>query len=218
MRHGEATYFESDGRPLRPDIVELASEGIDQAVAAGKALTGAGIDRVITSGLPRTVQTAEIVLAQLSNRPEIESWPELRELRPGRLRDIPDDELETEFLRSIRGIVPESARFLRGESICELLDRVQPAMDRLLNESTWACALMVLHGGVNRAILSRALLGGRGFRGNLAQSPGCINLIEIGEQWTVQLMNWCPYDPIQGNGRLDTMEELLEQYRRYRRI
>jgi probable phosphoglycerate mutase len=49
-----------------------------------------------------------------------------------------------------------------------------------------------MHGGVNRAILSYALTGQRLFLGNLAQTGGCINALDVGEapnDWVVRLMN-----------------------------
>src|SRR6185312_7444342 len=49
-----------DGRPLRPDDVPLTEEGIEQARAAGEALVSVRFDRVVTSGLPRTEETARI--------------------------------------------------------------------------------------------------------------------------------------------------------------
>ena len=124
---------------------------------------------MITSGLPRTVETARIVAPDL----EPEAWPDLRELETGRLADIPEDELEHAFIHAFRDVVPEDARFLGGETIGSLL-RPRPARARpaARGEPDWDIVLAVLHGGVNRAILSRALTGGRAFLGNLEQSPG----------------------------------------------
>src|SRR5438270_395343 len=85
-------------------------------------------------------------------RREPERGPELRELRGGLLREIPEDALEEAFLACFRGVVPEATRFLGGESIGELLDRALPALDRLLADRSWDTVLAVLHGGVNRAI------------------------------------------------------------------
>ena len=104
MRHARVAYFE-DGRPLRPDLVPLTDEGLEQARAAATVLDGVGFDRVITSGLPRTLETAGIV----APNKEPESWPELREIESGRLGDIPDDELERAFVETWRGVVPEAA-------------------------------------------------------------------------------------------------------------
>lgn len=132
MRHARVAYFE-DGRPLRPEDVPLTPEGREEARAAAALLEGIQIDRLITSGLPRTLETARIVAPEIE--PEI--WPELREIEPGQLRDIPDDELERTFLSTWDGVVPGEARFLGGETIGSLLDRVLPAVERLLADSDW---------------------------------------------------------------------------------
>ena len=63
MRHGEVDYFDEHGRPQRPEAVPLNGPGREQARAAGLALAEVAIDRAITSGLPRSEQTANLVLA-----------------------------------------------------------------------------------------------------------------------------------------------------------
>ena len=208
MRHAQVAYFE-DGRPLRPDLVPLTEAGRDQARAARELLAGIDFDRVITSGLTRTVETARIVAPDQ----EPESWPELREIESGRLGEIPEDELEAAFLGAWRDVVPEDTPFLGGETIRSLLDRVLPAVDRLLADSQWDVVLLVLHGGVNRAILSYALTGGRALLGNLEQSPACLNVLDIGDDWVVRAVNHTPYDPTHLRGRLRTMEELWQEFR-----
>ena len=207
MRHGAVSYFE-DGRPVRPEDVPLTVAGRDQAYAAAAVLRGIDLDRVITSGLPRTDETARIVEPDT----EPEPWPDLRELETGRLADIPEDELERTFTHAFKDVVPEEARFLGGETIGSLFDRVLPALDRLLAED-WDIALAVLHGGVNRAILSRALTGGRTFLGNLEQAPACINVLDVGDDWIVRAVNVTPYDLPHLAGRTTTMEELWQQFR-----
>ena len=208
MRHAEVAYFE-DGRPLHPESVPLTEEGRAQARAAAEALAGVRFDRVVTSGLPRTLETARIVAPDV----EPESWPELQELRAARLEDIPEEELESAFVNAFRDVVPEEARFLGGESIGELFDRVLPALERLLADRGWDVVLAVLHGGVNRAILSHALTGRRLFLGNLEQAPGCINVLDVGDGWVVRAVGLAPYDPIHARGRTTTMEELWTQFR-----
>ena len=208
MRHARVAYFE-DGRPLRPEDVPLTPEGREEARAAAALLEGIRIDRVITSGLPRTLETAHIVAPEIE--PEI--WPELREIEPGQLRDIPDDELERTFLSTWDGVVPGEARFLGGETIGSLLDRVLPAVERLLADSDWDVVLAVLHGGVNRAILSYALTGERALLGNLEQSPGCVNVLDVGDDWVVRAVNTTPLDLTHRRSRLRTMEELWAEFR-----
>jgi broad specificity phosphatase PhoE len=208
MRHAEVAYFE-DGRPLHPDGVPLTDEGRRQAAAAADALASVAFDRVLASGLRRTLETARIVAPQT----EPESWPELQELRAARLEDIPEDELEHAFVNAFKDVVPEEARFLGGESIGELYDRVLPALERLLADPGWDVLLAVLHGGVNRAILSFALTGGRLYLGNLEQAPACINVLDVGEDWVVRAVGVTPYDPVHLGGRATTMEELWTQFR-----
>jgi probable phosphoglycerate mutase len=144
---------------------------------------------------------------------EPEAWPELREIESGRLGEIPEDQLEAVFTGAWRDVVPEDTPFLGGETIRSLLDRVLPAVDRLLADGEWDVVLLVLHGAVNRAILSHALTGGRAFLGNLEQSPACINVLDVGDDWVVRAVNHTPYDPAHLRNRLRTMEELWAEFR-----
>jgi broad specificity phosphatase PhoE len=209
MRHGRVAYFE-DGRPLHPDGVPLTDEGRAQAEAARDLLAGVAIDRVITSGLPRTLETARLVAPGI----EPEEWPELREIESGRLGDIREDQLESAFLNAWRDVVPEETPFLGGETIGSLLDRVLPALQRLLADPEWDVVLAVLHGAVNRAILSYALTSGRIFLGNLEQASGCINVLDVGDDdWVVRAVGITPLDLAHRGRRLRTMEELWYEFR-----
>ena len=209
MRHGEVAYFAADGRPLPEDDVGLTEEGRRQAAAARDLLAEVTIDRVVTSGLRRTTETAALVAPGA----DAESWPELRELRGDRLAAIPEDELEDAFVHAFRGVVPLERRFLGGETIGELFDRVLPALERLLADE-WDTALAVLHGGVNRAIISWALTGERIYLGPFEQAAGCVNVLDVGaSEWIVRAVNHSPLDPAHTATRLTVMERYWNQYR-----
>jgi broad specificity phosphatase PhoE len=221
MRHGSVTYFDNAGTPLPPDLVPLNPHGRDQALAAGGvfATENTRFDRVIVSGLPRTVETANLVLRATGQAIDLEHWPDLEELRGGKLAAIADEDLRSAFLGAFEGVVPEHKQFLGGETIGQLLDRVLPAIARLRSDTSWNTVLLVLHGGVNRAILSHALTGGRAFFGNLAQTAGCINALDVGEppsDWVVRISNYAPPSALQNDTRNTTMEVLLEQYKKFR--
>ena len=221
MRHGNVTYFDEAGKPILPEAVPLNEQGRAQAVAAGQVFAADGVrfDRVIVSGLPRTVETAMGVLAQTGQDIALETWPELVEIRGGKLASIANARLQEAFTGAFEGVVPEDKRFLNGESIAELMDRVHPALDRLRAADDWDTALLVLHGGVNRAILSLALTGQRLFLGNLAQTAGCINALDVGAapaDWVVRFVNHAPPSVLQDDTRSTTMEILHEQYRKFR--
>lgn len=213
LRHAEVSYLSPGGRPVRPEQAALTARGEAQARALGGLLSGVAFDRVITSGLPRTLETVRRILEGRRDAPAVESWPEFAELRPGKLRDLPPGGLEKSLLGAFRGAVPESTAFLGGETVGELFDRVLPALARLQGEKKWDCALLVLHGAVNRALLSWALTGTRTFLGHIEQSPGCINILDVDAEWVVQTVNFRPDDPLFLDGRQTTMEKLNAELR-----
>ncbi|CUI09213.1 histidine phosphatase family protein [Massilia antarctica] len=218
MRHGSVTYFDASGKPFLPETVPLNEQGCAQASAAGRAFAAEGIqfDRVIVSGLPRTVETATRVLAATGQGIDIEIWPEFEEIRGGRLSTIADADLKEAFTGAFDGMAGEDKRFLGGESVGQLMDRIHPAVARLRGQDDWDTALLVLHGGVNCAILSLALTGQRMFLGGLAQTAGCINALDVGDgeaDWVVRFVNYSPPAPLQTETRCTTMEQLYEQYR-----
>ncbi len=223
MRHGSVTYFDSTGKPVLPEMVPLNEQGRLQATAAGRVFSEAGIrfDRVIVSGLPRTVETAGRVLTETGQQIDIEHWPEFVEIRGGKLAAIPDTELKEAFTGAFEGVPAEDKRFLGGETVGELMDRIHPGIDKLRADRAWDTVLLVLHGGVNRAILSYALTGQRLFLGNLAQTAGCLNVLDVGEaptDWVVRVVNYSPPSQLQAESRGTTMEALFHQYRRSRGI
>ena len=209
MRHGAVAYFDDDGRPVAPDDVPLTDEGREQAVATRELLQEERIDRVISSGLPRTAETAALV----APGHEVETWPELREIMGARFSSIPPAELEEAFVHAFRGVVPNDKRFIGGETIGELFDRVLPALERLVEDETWDTALVVAHGAVNRAVLSYALTGERMFLGRFEQAPGCLNVLDVGDEWVVRAVNVAPRDLVHRSTRLTQMEQYWLQYR-----
>ena len=205
MRHGDVSYVDEAGAPVKPEDVPLTPRGREQAAAARDALADVEFDLVVASDLPRTRETAEIVVPGK----DIELWPELAEWRGGRLDAIPPDELEAAFVGALQ-VRDEAQRFLGGESLGEALDRVHPALERLLARD-WHTALAVLHGGVNRIVISYALSGDRTYFGTFEQAPACINVLDLGDDgWIVRTVNYVPYDPLHP-ARTTTMEHLWEQ-------
>lgn len=212
LRHADVSYFEKDGTPVKPQTVQLTDQGREQAEAAFRALLKARFDRVVTSGLPRTVETARIVMGNRELR--VEKEPAFEEIRPGRLSEIPREEAERAFTRAF---TPDPrSRFLNGETFESLERRVLPAWDRLIFEPGWGGLLLVAHGGVNRVILSRALGAGREVYPRIEQDACCINVIDVdvsegtpGEpRYIVRAINLTPYNMMK-EGIVDTTMEAL---------
>jgi broad specificity phosphatase PhoE len=222
MRHGAVAYFPDSG-VADPDAVPLTDEGCAQAVTAGRALRGVAFDRVVTSGMYRAEQTARLVLDEAGGaHPEPEAWPDLREFHPGSPHAVPDDELYESFTLAFRG--PEQpdreASYLGGETVGAMLDRVNAALDRLLADD-WSTALLVLHGGVNRAILSRALIGRGTYLGHLEQTTCCVNVLDLDHGpsetvWQVRAVNVLAHEPVPTGARISTVEQLVIEYRALR--
>ena len=127
----------------------------------------------------------------------------------------PAEEVQAMMTAAFRGVVPPEARFLGGETIGALVERAAAEIDAIVADADWDVALLVLHGGVNRAILSRALTGERVFIGGFEQAPGCIDVLDVGPdgEWIVRAVNHIPYDHAHvAAPRLTTMEQLWEEY------
>lgn len=217
MRHGEVDYFDAQGRAFRPETVPLNAEGRRQAEAAGQALAEVPLDRVLTSGLRRSVETA--ALATSGRNLPIESRAELREIEPGRLNEwaaAPPAEVEQAFLGALTHGVQRESRFFGGETFGALLDRVGPCFQALLAETGWQHLLIVAHGVVNRVILSTALGADLAGLAALEQDPGCINLLDVDDsgRCLVRLVNHTPLDPLKRSLHLTTLEQLYHQYLR----
>jgi broad specificity phosphatase PhoE len=207
MRHAQVRYF----RGAHASDVRLTEVGRAQAEAASAALARIRFDRVITSGLARTLETAGIVAPDAP----AERNPELREIESGDIRGLAPEVVQEMMTAAFRGTVPLDTRFLGGETIGALLDRVLPELDALLADGGWDVVLLVLHGGVNRAILSRAATGERVFLGGFEQSPGCINVLDVDAEgaFVVRAVNHTPYDAVHAAApRLTTMEQLWQEY------
>ena len=207
MRHAQVRYFQGE----HPHEVLLTEEGRTQAAAAAEALRDVRFDRVITSGLPRTLETARAIAPDV----EPEHNHALREIESGELRGLEPDVVQEMMTVAFRGVVPLDTQFLGGETIGELFDRVLPELDALLADDDWDVALLVLHGAVNRAILSRALTGGRTFLGAFEQAPACINVLDVDGDgnYIVRAVGYTPYDPVSLRApRQTTMEGLWQEY------
>ena len=189
MRHGEAAYVSPEGIVTDdPRNVPLTATGVQQAQVQGKVLADVKMDRIICSGLPRTVETATQVLAQtnVEQPTDLEIIPELEEIhgmKGDRQWPPANGESTAEVLADIanpwaNGAHPE-ATFLGGEPFADFGERVATQWEHILGDSTWQTLLLVLHGGVNRMIFNHAI--GLSWRGDLCieQDNCCINIIDV---------------------------------------
>lgn len=177
MRHGQVSYFDSDGRAVNPDLVELTDAGRAQAQAMATLLAEIEFDRVGWTGLLRTRQTAELVLAGRAALP-LEELPRFREIRPGVLRGLARDRLEAEYAYGLERAAEADASFAGGDLYADFYGRVTSALEALLLEPGWSRMLLVAHDAVNRALLAWTANAGLAGLAAFEQDPGCLNILD----------------------------------------
>lgn len=217
MRHASVTYFDEQGQPLDPRQVPLNAAGRDQAAAAAAWLADVPFDRAICSGLPRTEQTARAVLG-IRELP-LQFDERLKEVRAGRLREVPAPLRERAIAFAYDGCEEPDACFIGGEAWSAFADRVLTTWAECLAQPDWTELLLVAHDAVNRVILSHIVGGGLHSLKAFEQDPACINIIETDQsadgapRCLLRAVNLAAYDPIRAAQRLTVMEQVWAHYR-----
>ena len=182
MRHGFVDYTSEEVRRTRdPKRAELTAQGREEARAAGVALSDVHFDRAIYSGLRRTRQTAEIVLAEHPNAPELEVDTKFEELRSGQYIDFHSAEhLAATMTFTFENAGEPDATFLPGgERFADAWVRIETGLHNMLHTPGWACALIVAHEVVNRMVLANVIGAPLGACSGFEQDTGCINILDF---------------------------------------
>ena len=212
LRHAEAAY-ESLGPSGDPRLVPLTPHGREQAAGMAKLLADTAFDRAVCSGLPRTRETAEIVLG--NRELPLESVPELEEVRLGaRSPWEAGKDLPQALAYAMWSAKQPDGTFLGGERFSALWERVILALEGLLAPPSWSRLLLVCHGAVNRVILSWALAADRHSMPNMEQDSCCLNVIDLDIdaetdevlRTVVRTLNLTPYDLPKNDQVLTTLE------------
>lgn len=218
MRHGEVRYFDADGSPVHPKFVDLTERGRAQAASSGALLADVPFDRALSTGLPRTMQTAKAVLA--GRTIELEEIPALKEIHSGRNAGKTLDEVEADFVYGMDKAHQPGARFAGGDLFQEFYDRVTSAFEALLLEPGWRNLLLVAHDGTNRMLPSWASYGGLASARAFEQDPGCLNVIDADvengaiSRRLVKLTNLTPTNHSKLGNHLTSMEQVFDYRRR----
>ena len=218
MRHAEAQYVQPDGTRA-PDsrVVPLTERGRKEAAAMGALLADVAFDRAICSGLPRTRETAAIVLGDRNL--DVAIVPELEEIRGGdpiaRAKLSPVDYAYAMFQAGEPG-----ACYAAGEPFADFVGRVVPAFTKITSDPSWTTLLLVAHGGVNRAILTDITSATLAAFGAFEQDSACLNLIDVDTcldtgavlRRVLRGVNITADDPFKKNRRLTSMEGMAKRF------
>ena len=220
LRHGEAAYVAENGAVTDdPRNVPLTATGRIQARKQSAILASVEFDKAICSGLPRTRETAKLVLAY-RDHPALEVIPELEEIHGG---DGPDKATDMRaWLAHVAnpwagGDHPE-AKFLGGERFTDFAARVVPAFDAIIADRSWRTLLLVLHGAVNRMIFNHVLgLSWQG-RVSIEQDNCCINVIDVdsdpdgkASRYLIRAVNLTSYDLNKSSVHLTNLEQTAQR-------
>jgi broad specificity phosphatase PhoE len=161
VRHGE-----SEGNAARIFTGQtdspLTARGRQQAETVAEELAKIKFDRIVSSDLSRTRDTADVIAKR--HRVRVEVVPELREIDVGDRTGKTFDETRGLPNWSDDGFVAWPG----GETLDQVLARTLGAIDRLIRESPGKTILVVGHGGINRILLSHFL----GILPKLDRTPG----------------------------------------------
>ncbi len=221
MRHGHVDYF--NAAMSDPRQVPLTEEGREQAAAAAEALKHISFDIAVYSGLPRTRETAEIVLAAQDRPPALQSCEGLEELKSGWIKAKSREELAARLAYSFDAAGENGATFLEdGETFDGAQKRVVASLQSLILEASWKTALIVAHEGVNRIALGWACGGGLATISAFEQDLGCVNLLDFDvtpasgrdelqiERALIKALNVTPYDFVKQGLSRTSLEHLFD--------
>ena len=182
MRHGFVDYTSEEVRRTRdPSVARLTPQGEEEARAAGVALSEVHFDLAVCSGLTRTRQTAEIVLAEHPDAPVLEDEKRFEELRSGQYINFRSAEhLAATMTFMFEQAGEPDAEFLPGgEKFADAMVRIMDGLSDLLTRPGWATALVVAHEVVNRMVLASVIGAPLGASAGFEQDTGCINIIDF---------------------------------------
>lgn len=221
MRHGHVDYFAPGLTDFR--TVPLTETGRAQADAAGAALAHLPFDHVFTSGLPRTEETADRVLAVHENEtPARKVLGEFEEVRGGKVVVPTREELAARLAFSFDEADREGASFLPGgELFVDAYDRVKAGLRRLVREHAWQSALLVAHEGINRILLGHACGAGLAGIAHFEQDLACVNVLDfdvaLDEDGTpeivrtiIKVVNFTAYDVVKTDLVKTSLEHMFD--------
>lgn len=227
MRHGHVDYFAREVREAgHTDLVQLTLLGREQAKASGGALAHVRFDRALSSGLPRTRETAEIVLANNADAAHLTLGTDAGfvEIKGGGglARAKSREELAARMTFEFDQAGVPGARMMGGDVFAEVQARAAAALERLLAGPGWHTALVVAHEGTNRLLLS--WMTGNGLKAvqSFEQDLACINVLDFDmvprEDGTVgnevarriiKVVNLTPYNYVKHGMNLTAIETIF---------
>ena len=189
IRHGQTKWNKEEVFRGTKDI-PLNDVGMQEATALGEYLKDTHFDAIYTSPLSRATQTAEALGRAVSLDPVEE--PNLIDLNFGTWQGVSHEEVKKKYSDLYRTWIntPEKAHFPEGESLQEVLNRVDTLMETLLGKHIGQTIALVSHRVVCKVLICRLLGLGLGHFWQIQQSTACLNRFRYHKgSWICERLN-----------------------------
>ena len=168
LRHGQSTYNSQGRIQGRSDLSVLTDKGRADAELTGKAFQGLTFAAVYASPLQRAQQTAETVLACLTETPEIQADDRLLEIDLPLWETMLNTEVREKYAAEYRAWKerPHELKMLLPQAdgtqteffpVLSLYDQARGFWQDILAQHPGQTIAIVAHNGINRALISTAL-------------------------------------------------------------
>ncbi len=186
VRHGE-TDWNFTRRYQGWSDIPLNALGIEQAGIVALAIAGEEWDAIVSSPLARARRTAEAIAAALGIE-QIEEDADLRERGYGEAEGLTLEEREAKWI---------GAEWPGLEPWEVMADRAMSALDRIVERHAGKRVLVVCHGGLINAVLTRVSAGEHGTGITIILNTARTTIVHNGEGWSVETVTDASHLPAQ---------------------
>ena len=139
---------------------QITPAGAEQLELLGLRFRNQQLDGIYTSPLKRARATAEAI-ARYHPDLKVREEPDFTEIDCGEMENLPLTELAEKFPQVARNwdSAPDLCVFPGGETMLQVYERVNRALDRIIMENPGKTLAVITHGGVLRNIFARVSYG-----------------------------------------------------------
>jgi alpha-ribazole phosphatase/probable phosphoglycerate mutase len=177
VRHGQVEGHEEKRYNGQTDVC-LTALGEAQFAALSERMRGEKIGAVYSSDLSRCLNGARLLAQPHGLQPV--PCPSLRELNMGKWEGITWQDLKQFYPEEWQARLNDICNYRApgGENLLDVVGRVRPQMQQIIERHRGEEVVVVAHGGVNRLIVLDAVGAPLERLFSVEQNYGCLNIID----------------------------------------